>query len=295
LFDRARATVTSTNSTSAQRATAARLLRFTSYEASGDALNVLLHISVSPALQIAATESLVFFHDGRGVTNLLMRWHDLAPQTRSHAISLLLARPADTAILLDEVENNNVLRSEFTPADLQRLFAVTETSIRNRAFMVFAPKASTRSEVLKEFRPALDLKGDTRRGHKIFSERCASCHHVGKEGFYVGPDLASVVTNGKEKLLTSIVDPNAEVASSYMAYTVETKDGDAYYGIVAGDNPQTLTIKMPGGVTEQIPRSSIAVFRSSDKSMMPEGVELGMAPQDMADLLEFIISPKSVK
>ncbi len=295
LFDRARAALTDTNTTAAQRSSAARLLRFTSYEASGATLNSLLNLSVSPALQIAATESLVFFHDGRGVTNVLMRWHDLSPQTRARAISLLLTRPADTAILLDEVENNTVLRSEFSPADLQRLFAMSDQGVRNRAFMVFAPKPSARVEVLKEFRPALDMKGDVTRGHKIFSERCAACHHVGKEGFFVGPDLASVVANGKEKLLTSILDPNAEVAASFVAYTVETKDGEAYYGILSGDNPQTVTITMPNGSTEQIPRASISVLRSSDKSMMPEGVELGMKPQDMADLLEFIVNPKSAK
>jgi putative heme-binding domain-containing protein len=193
------------------------------------------------------------------------------------------------------VENNVVLRSEFTPADLQRLFATTEQVIKNRAIMVFAPKASTRAEVLKEFRPALQLSGDATRGRKIFGERCASCHHVGKEGYYVGPDLASVVANGKEKLLTSIVDPNAEVASSYIAYTVEIKDGDAFYGIVAGDNPQTVTIKMPSGITEQIARSTISALKPSDKSMMPEGVEVGMTAQDMADLLEFVVNPKAAK
>jgi putative membrane-bound dehydrogenase-like protein len=295
LFERARGTVTSTNATSTTRAAAARLLRFSNFEASGSALNVLLNLSIAPALQIAAAESLIHFHDGRGVTNVLMRWHDLAPQTRSRAISLMLARPADTAILLDEVENNVVLRSEFTPADLQRLFATTEQVIKNRAIMVFAPKASTRAEVLKEFRPALQLSGDATRGRKIFGERCASCHHVGKEGYYVGPDLASVVANGKEKLLTSIVDPNAEVASSYIAYTVEIKDGDAFYGIVAGDNPQTVTIKMPSGITEQIARSTISALKPSDKSMMPEGVEVGMTAQDMADLLEFVVNPKAAK
>ncbi len=295
LFDRARQVAADGKASSDERGTAARLLRYTSFEESGAALNTLLNLSVSPALQITATESLVSFRNARGVTNVLMRWHDLAPQTRSRAISLMLTRPADTAILLDEVENNTVLRSEFSPADLQRLFAISDQGVRARATMVFAQKASTRAEVIKEFRPSLQLNGDATRGHKYFSERCSLCHHVGKEGFNVGPDLASVVANGKEKLLTSIIDPNAEVAAAYMAYTVETKDGDAFYGILSGDNPQTVTIKMPNGATEQIPRSSIAVLKSSEKSMMPEGVEIGMKPQDMADLLEFIVNPKAAK
>jgi putative membrane-bound dehydrogenase-like protein len=295
LFERARQVVADTKARDAERATAARLLRFTSFEESWLALNTLLNLSVAPSLQIAATESFVSFHDGRGVTNVLMRWHDLAPQTRSRAISLMLARPFDTMVLLDEVENSVVSRNEFSTADMQRMLASREVSVRERAKSVFQPRTAARADVLKEFKPALELSGNASSGRKIFVERCASCHRIGNEGFAVGPDLASVVANGREKLLTSIVDPNAEVASAFLAYTVETKDGDAYYGILTGDNPQTVTVKMASGVVEQIPRAAFTTLRSSDKSMMPEGIEAGMKPQDMADLLEFIVNPKVAK
>src|SRR5205085_972463 len=107
LFDRARSMVADVRAPEAQRITAARLLRFTSYPASGESLGALLRLSVSSPLQIAAVESLVGFHE-RGVTNVLIRWQDLAPQTRTRTISLLLARPADTAMLLDQVEKGVV-------------------------------------------------------------------------------------------------------------------------------------------------------------------------------------------
>ncbi len=295
LFARARAMVNDTNAAEAQRIAATRLLRFTSFETSGDPLDSLLRLSVSPALQMAAADSLVAFHDGRGVTNLLGRWDALAPQTRTHTISLLLTRPADTAALLDEVENNIVSKNEFNPADLQRLFNTREPVLRERAHQLFRRDTSSRADMVKQYRPALELKGDAQRGHKIFSERCALCHRVGNEGFFVGPDLASVTANGKEKLLQSILDPNAEVAAAYVAYTVETKSGDTYLAIVSGDNPQAVTLKMPSGEGVQVPRSDIATMKSSDKSMMPEGLESGLSVQQVADLLEFVATAKPGK
>jgi len=292
LFEQARATVVDKSAAEPQRKAAAHLLRFTTFDSSGAALDSLLELSVSPALQIAAAESLVAFHDGRGATNLLGKWEALAPQTRVRSISLLLTRPADTATLLDEVENNVVARNEFSAADLQRLFNTREPSLRQRAQALFRRDTSARADVLKQYQPALSLKGDAARGHKIFSERCVSCHRVGTEGFAVGPDLASVTANGKEKVLTSILDPSAEVAAAFVAYTVETKSGDAYLAIVAGDNPQMLTLKMPNGEATQVPRSDVKVLKSSDKSLMPDGLEAGLSAQDMADLLEFVLASK---
>lgn len=295
LFERARGLVRDEKAPEEHRIAAARLLRYTSFAASASALDTLLRLSVSPALQRAAADSLIAFHDGSGATNLLGRWDALAPQTRTHTISLLLTRPADTATLLDEVENNVVAKNEFAAADLQRLFNTREPILRERALQLFRRDTSARADVIKQYQPALLLKGDSERGHKIFVERCLSCHRVGNEGFFVGPDLASVTANGKEKLLQSIVDPNAEVAAAYVAYTLETKSGDTYLAVVSGDNPQSVSLKMPNGEAVQVPRSDIATLRSSDKSMMPEGIESGLTPQEMADLLEFVSRAKPGK
>jgi hypothetical protein len=40
-----------------------------------------------------------------------------------------------------------------------------------------------------------------------------------------------------------------------------------------------------------IPRPEIKSLRSANLSMMPEGLEDGMTPQQLADLMEFILSP----
>ncbi len=292
LFARARAAVTNAALAEPERIAAAHLLRATGFEASGAALDALLRLSVSPALQFASVETQLSFYDGRGLTNVMGRWADLAPGTRTKTIPVLLSSPSDTAALLDEVENGIVSRNEFSAADRARLQTLREPVLRERAAQLFKRDTSPRAEIVRRFRPAIGLKGDAARGHKVYSERCMSCHRAGSEGVAVGADLAATASGGKEKLLTSILDPNAEVNASFLAYTVEMKDGDSLFGVIASEDAQAVVLKVPGGDAASIPRGNIAAVRSSERSLMPDGLEEGLSAQDMADLLEFVVQAK---
>jgi hypothetical protein len=47
-------------------------------------------------------------------------------------------------------------------------------------------------------------------------------------------------------------------------------------------------LRLPFGKESVIPRANIASMRSRGQSMMPDGLEGGLTPQDVADLLECI-------
>jgi putative heme-binding domain-containing protein len=126
----------------------------------------------------------------------------------------------------------------------------------------------------------------------MYQQRCITCHRSGAEGSAVGPDLASVANSGKEKLLVSILDPNAEVAAAFVAYSVETRSGESFLGVLAGENPLSVILKTSNGESTRIGRENISSMRGSDKSLMPEGLEEGLSAQDMADLLEFVTQAK---
>jgi len=108
----------------------------------------------------------------------------------------------------------------------------------------------------------------------------------------VAPPLVTVKTKGREGIFTAILDPNKEVAPQYIAYIVNTKDGQTLAGIITNDNASSMTLKIMGGVEMNIPRSNIKGSSASGASLMPEGIEAGMTVQDMADLLDFIESLK---
>jgi putative heme-binding domain-containing protein len=142
--------------------------------------------------------------------------------------------------------------------------------------------------VLKKFQPALSAKGDSAAGEQVFLSRCLACHVADSQGIEVGPNLVTVKTKGREGLLTAILEPHKEVASQYISYTIQTKDGQTLTGLISQDDASSMTIKMMGGALITVQRSNIQGSSSTGQSLMPEGIEQGMTVEDMADLLTFI-------
>ncbi len=147
---------------------------------------------------------------------------------------------------------------------------------------------TNRLAVIASFLPALDLKGDAQRGAAIFRERCVTCHALRGEGTALGPDLASVAANGGDKLLVSIFDPNREVAPNFTAWTAETKDGESTSGLLVRETDSSVTLKLAGGTEAVFPRAQIKQLRQESRSLMPEGLESGLNPSDVAGLLAWL-------
>jgi len=93
--------------------------------------------------------------------------------------------------------------------------------------------------------------------------------------------------------MVNILDPNREVAPNYVAYLVESTSGESVLGIMVGETATSVTSRQPFGKEAVVLRSDIKQIESQRLSLMPEGIEQGMKPQDMADLLEFVFTAKS--
>ena len=150
------------------------------------------------------------------------------------------------------------------------------------------PITASRVEAVKTFSVALDLKGDAAKGKALYLERCASCHRLFGQGTPVGPDLESVRTAGRETTLINILDPNREVPPRFATHEITTSDGEQVTGILANDAPNGLTLRQASGAETFVPRATIKSTRTSGISLMPEGLEAGLTPQGLADLLSYI-------
>jgi len=89
-------------------------------------------------------------------------------------------------------------------------------------------------------------------------------------------------------LLKNILDPNAVIEPRFVSYNVLTRDGRSLSGVLQGETSTSLTLVQGGGLRETILRSEIAEIRASGQSLMPEGLEQAMTPQDLADLIAFL-------
>ena len=70
-----------------------------------------------------------------------------------------------------------------------------------------------------------------------------------------------------------------------------TKDGRVLNGLIAGETTESVTLRREEGQQDTIPRSDIEELRASGKSIMPDGLEEKLTPDQLADLLEFLHHP----
>ena len=92
-------------------------------------------------------------------------------------------------------------------------------------------------------------------------------------------------------LQIDLLDPSQQVAPDFAAYEINLVDGASLVGIYSSETETRLTIRRAGAPDENIPRASVESVRASTKSLMPDGLEVGLTMQDVADLLAFLRNP----
>ncbi len=134
------------------------------------------------------------------------------------------------------------------------------------------------------------MNGDRSAGAAVFKKLCASCHRFGNEGVEVGADLASLTDKSPEALLIAILDPSRAFEAKYANFSVATVDGRVLNGLIAAESATAVTLRRQDGKEDVLLRSQIEEMIASSQSLMPDGLEKDLKPQDLADLLAFLVS-----
>jgi len=142
--------------------------------------------------------------------------------------------------------------------------------------------------VLAKYQQGAELKGAPEMGMAVFDKNCSTCHALRGHGHAVGPNLVEFAGKTVSDFLVAILDPNAAINPNFLAYNVETRDGRSLSGIVRSETASSLSLVQSGGVTEKLLRSDLQAVRASQLSLMPEGLEQAMTPQELADLIAWV-------
>ena len=256
-----------------------------------DRLTGLVQLTTPIELQIAATKSLLHHEDTAAARRLLAGWTERGPAVRGAMIDALLARPKLTGILLDAIAQNKELAASVDISRRQLLFRHEDESIRKRATMLFGGATSPdRAAVIKKYTAALTATGNHKQGRELFKKHCASCHRLGGVGKVVGPNLAALSNRAPLTFLTGILDPNRAIEAKWMMFNAETDDGRRLAGAVAEETSSAITLVGVDGTRTKIPRRELALLKSSQRSLMPEGLEKSINVEQMADLLNYLKS-----
>ena len=122
----------------------------------------------------------------------------------------------------------------------------------------------------------------------MYARNCSICHPLRGEGHEVGPDLATVNDKPLDWLLTAIFDPSAAVEARYNLHAIKLKSGAELAGIISAETANNIVLRLPGGTDLPVLRADIASEQSSTRSLMPDGLETVLKPQDVADVISYL-------
>ena len=245
--------------------------------------------SASADTQRAAITAIAETGDARVPELLLRDWSARGPESRAAILEALLRRESWAFEMLKQIEVGGVSVADLDAARRNRLLKHDSKRVRELAAKLFdQPTTSNRAKVIEQFRPALQLTGNAAHGKEVFAKLCATCHQLDGIGNQVGPDLKSVAEHPPEKLLVNILDPNADIQPGYNAYNCALTNGEELYGLISVETATSIVFKFADGTSRTIHRAEINSLRSSNLSLMPEGLEQGLTGQDVADLIAYV-------
>jgi putative membrane-bound dehydrogenase-like protein len=223
---------------------------------------------------------------------ILERLPLLTPATRSACFAVLLSRPEWTRALLDGADKGKVTLADLSLDQKQALTDHPDRAIRRRAQDLLkrggALPDPDRQKVLEEFLAITKEMGDAAAGKVVFKNQCAKCHVHSGEGTRIGPDLTGMAVHPKEHLLTDILDPSRSVEANFRAYTLTTKSGRVFTGLLASESKTTIELFDAEGKKQTILRQDVEELAASPKSLMPDGFEKQISRKELTDLLEFL-------
>jgi putative membrane-bound dehydrogenase-like protein len=275
------------------RVSAIRMFRLVAFTDVKSLIPQLLNVRQPQQVQAAVLETLARFDQPAVPALLLEAWPSLSPQLRASAVEAFLSRPAWIAAFLDAVEQGKINRGDVDPARIQLLQKHADVKVRDRAAKLFAAtKLARRQDVVAAYQKALQLQGDKVRGKAVFKNVCSTCHQLEGVGTQVGADLSGIRDQGTETILLNILDPNREVKPQYLSYTLVTKSGRSFTGIITAETANSISIRQTDGTSETVLRIEIEELQSTGLSFMPEGLEKQIDVPAMADLLAYLKSTK---
>ena len=142
--------------------------------------------------------------------------------------------------------------------------------------------------------------GEGARGKRLFADEkgvaCSKCHSVDGTGSKAGPDLFAVGDRfGRRDLIEAVLTPSANLAVGYSTTVVQTKSGEEFQGILKRASASEIELAVADGHRIRIALGDIKEQRGSSISLMPDGLQARLSPQEFTDLIEYLMTLKEAR
>jgi putative heme-binding domain-containing protein len=143
--------------------------------------------------------------------------------------------------------------------------------------------------------PLMKQPRNLERGRQVFRETgCTVCHLFKAEGGAVGPDLTlSGSKFGVRELIESMTEPSKTISDQYGTTQVTLKTGEVFSGRKVNEGPELVTIQenvFTASDVRDFARKDLLKIEASPVSLMPPGLINTCHPDEVADLLAWLLS-----
>lgn len=226
----------------------------------------------------------------------------LAKNYRKFATSImdaLVSRPAFAKAMLAEMAAGRIPRTELSAFHARQIRAFNDEALSKllvEAWGELRESAADKKQLIEklksDLKPDVLAKADLSQGRVLY-QLCAACHMLYGQGGKIGPDLTGSGRANLDYLLENIADPSAVVSADYRMSILTLKDGRNLSGVITGKNDRTITLRT---LTESLTLDLAEIVKTdtSPMSLMPEGLLLALQPDQIRDLIAYLMHPVQV-
>ena len=227
----------------------------------------------------------------------------LAKNYRKFATSImdtLVSRPTFAQAMLAEMAAGRIPRTELSAFHARQIRAFKDEALSKQlteAWGELRESAADKKQLIEklktDLKPDVLAKANLSNGRMLFTAVCGACHIMYGQGGKIGPDLTGSGRASLDYLLENIADPSGVVSADYRMSLLTLKDGRQISGVITEKSDRTLTLRT---LTESmtVDRAEITSTESSPLSMMPEGLLLAFPPEQIRDLIAYLMHPTQV-
>lgn len=227
----------------------------------------------------------------------------LAKSYRKFATSImdtLVARPAFAKAMLAEMAAGRIPRTELSAFHARQIRSFNDEALSKllvEAWGELRESAADKKQLIEklkgDLKPEVLKQANLSNGRMLYTAVCGACHMMYGQGGKIGPDLTGSGRASLDYLLENIADPSGVVSADYRMSVLTHKDGRILSGVIAEKSERTLTLRT---LTESmtLDRADITKTETSPLSMMPEGLLLAFPPDQVRDLIAYLMHPVQV-
>jgi putative membrane-bound dehydrogenase-like protein len=227
----------------------------------------------------------------------------LAKNYRKFATSImdtLVARPAFAKAMLAEMAAGRIPRTELSAFHARQIRSFNDEALSKllvEAWGELRESAADKKQLIEklkaDLKPEVLKQANLSNGRMLFTAVCGACHMMYGQGGKIGPDLTGSGRASLDYLLENIADPSGVVSADYRMSILTLKDGRQLSGVIAGKTDRTLTLRT---LTESmtLDQAEVVKTETSPLSMMPEGLLLAFPPDQVRDLIAYLMHPVQV-